>query len=212
MFLHVKICDIEALVISGVICWLAILFYLPLFAIVWQLAAGQLSAPEILPSVRNPHWQGVSLGVFCLVMWVSTAYGLHSCWKRPALLTIHPSGSWACRNAFYHPLLRLHPHQPRQVKANLKSWFDQDINETVLSGHVEVLTETAEPIQVPYSGPSLPDGKPALFQQLGYPADFPLITDADGNLVTPIHQWTANGPQLLAEAGVLPPNREHSPD
>ncbi len=202
MFSQVKVYDLEALVICGVVSWLALLFYLPLFALVASMAKGQLSLSDMHHAFSNPHWQGIVLGVFCLAMWTSIAVGLHSCWKRPAFFTIHPSGEWACRNSFYYALHRIHPNQPRQVKTSLKSWLDDDINETVMSGHFLVLTESATPITFPYSGSPLPDGKSALFQELGYPADFVLTADADGALTTPVHTWTTSGPLIQAEVGL----------
>lgn len=202
MFTQVKVCDLEALAICGIVSWLALLFYLPLFALVASAAKGQISVSDMQQAFSNAHWQSVGLGVFCLVMWTSIAFGIQYCWKRPAFFTVHPSGEWACRNPFYYALHRIHPNQPRQVKTSLKSWFDDDINETVMSGHFLVLTESAEPITFPYSGSPLPDGKPALFQELGYPADFLLTTDTDGALATPVHTWTASGPLIQAEGGL----------
>lgn len=201
MFTHVKVYDLEILIISGVVSWLAFLFYLPLFAFAWYMANGQISVAEILQALSKLHWVGVGLGVFYLPMWILIAYGVHYCWKRPAFFTIPSSGEWICRNSLCYPLQRIHPNQSRQVKARLKSWFDNDNNETVMSGHFRILTESAEPILFYYGGSPLPDGKPALFQELGYPADFPITTGTDGDLTTPTHTWTASGPVIQTEAG-----------
>lgn len=197
MFTQVKVYDLGALVFCGVVSWLAFLCYMIPLALVWYLATGQITTSEILAPLRNLHklhWQDIVFAVIYLLISTATTYGMYYCWKNPAFFTIDPSGGWACRNSFYFPLQRIHPHQSRQVTAKLSSRFDTEINETVLSGDFRVLTESAEPITFPYSGAPLPNGKPALFQELGYPADFPLASDADGNLTTPPHTWTASGP------------------
>ncbi len=191
---QVKVCDFGALIATGVVGWFAFLFYAPLVAGIWQAASGGISRSEIQQAFASPHWQAYALAAFCVMMWAACAVGLRYCWKRPAFLTIDRSGEWVIRNALYCALQRLRPDEPRQIRARLKTWFDDENNETVTSGEFWVVSRCGHPIAFPYSGSALPGGRSALWQDLGYPAAFTPTTDPDGDLVTPLHTWTAAGP------------------
>lgn len=121
-------------------------------------------------------------------------------WGKPAFFRIEQN-AWVVRNSFWYPLLKMAPEAPRQIEFCLTRGLDENgREEDYFVGDIYLYDPAGLGMPLKIDVVSVREnasGSPVLFEELGYVDRSSFENGQHNGLLSPVHTWTASGPEYL---------------
>ncbi|HNX77155.1 MAG TPA: hypothetical protein PLM07_12900 [Candidatus Rifleibacterium sp.] len=131
------------------------------------------------------------------ILWGPFLLGLWWVWPKPAFFRIEQN-TWVVRNSFWYTLQRIAPEAPRQIEFCLtRSLDDMDNEEEYFVGDIYLYDPAVPDVSMKIGVSSISEnasGSPVIFEELGYLDTSSFQTGQHKGLLSPLHTWTASGP------------------
>jgi len=193
VFEHVRIFDWDVVIYTVILSIPLALFTLPGVAMVyWGFRDGLgdvVFSTEVVAGI-------LGYGLFLLVL----GSGLCWAWRKTAFFSIEPTGDWVGRNAFWVPLWRIPPGQPRQIEGTFEESIDENGGGMRHYCTITVFQAAGPVATMVYMSDPLPEGRPDILRRLGYPDDPFSLPGPSGGRLTPWHTWSSSGPVFPADS------------
>lgn len=175
--------------------WFFVLLGLPLLYVAFEL----IRDPGVLLRLGEIKAKEAAPLLLVIVLFVPVFLGMRHFWRQNAFFVVEKNGDWVFRNFCYLTRVRIAAGQLRQVEGVFERSLDDNNRDYIYTGKIVVTPEEQAPVEFAHDSDPLPDGRPALYQRLGYPADMPFGKGPAGGQLTPLHSWSASGPVFIAE-------------
>lgn len=175
--------------------WFFVLLGLPLFYIAFEL----IRDPGVILRLGEIKAKEAAPLLLVLVLFIPVFLGMRHFWRQNAFFVVEKSGDWVFRNFCYLTRVRIAAVELRQVEGVFERSLDDNNRDYIYTGKIIVRPEERSPVEFAHDSDPLPDGRPALYQRLGYPADMPFGKGPAGGQLTPLHSCNASGPVFIAE-------------
>ena len=194
-----RITDWSLVLYTLMLGWFFVMLGLPLLAWLVFLVMELLKDPSGAAVLVELKPKNLAPMLLCVVLFIPVFLGMRHFWRQNAFFVVEKSGDWVFRNFCYLTRVRIAAGQLRQVEGIFERSLDDNNRDYIYTGKIVVTPEEQAPIEFAHDSDPLPDGRPALYQRLGYPADMPFGKGPAGGQLTPLHCWSASGPVFIAE-------------
>lgn len=175
--------------------WFFVILGLPLLYVAFEL----IRDPGIILRLGEIKAKEASPLLLVIVLFVPVFLGMRHFWRQNAFFIVEKNGDWVFRNFCYLTRVRIAAGQLRQFEGVFERSLDDNNRDYIYTGKIIVTPEEQAPVEFAHDSDPLPDGRPALYQRLGYPADMPFGKGPAGGQLSPLHSWSVSGPVFIAE-------------
>ncbi len=190
-----RITDWSIVLYTLILGWFFVMLGLPILYIAIEL----IKDPRLIFRLKEVKAEEAVPLLLVLVLFVPVFLGMRHFWRQNAFFVVEKNGDWVFRNFFYLTRVRIAAGQLRQLEGVFERSMDDNNRDYIYTGKILVRTEKQLPLEFAHDSEPLPDGRPALYQRLGYPTDMPFVNGPAGGQLTPTHGWSASGPVFVAE-------------
>ena len=190
-----RITDWNVIIYTLMLGWFFVILGLPLLYVAFEL----LEDPGVIFRLWEIKAEEAVPLLLVVALFVPVFLGMRHFWRQNAFFVVETSGDWVFRNFLYLTRVRIAAGQLRQIEGVFERSMDDNNRDYIYTGKIVVRPEAQAPFEFAHDSDPLPDGRPALYQRLGYPASMPFGKGPAGGQLTPMHSCSASGPVFVAE-------------